>query len=252
MFHNAICRRPGPDFAGGLTMSNLGAPDFTKALATHVAYVDIMRKLGLEVQVLEALPGHPDACFVEDPAVVVPELAVLTNPGADSRKGEVESIGHALELHRECSAMESPGTLDGGDVLIIDKMVYVGLTNRTNPDGINQLKDYLEPFGYEVEAVAVDAGLHLKSSVNWLGEKNLLLSKKFAKLDVFAGYQKFIVDANEDYACNTLWINGTLIMAAGFPRTRDLIDRLGLPVIELDLSQYQKMDGGLTCLSLRF
>jgi dimethylargininase len=252
MFNRAICRRPGPDFAQGLTTSDLGAPDFEKTLQQHDAYVQTLRDLGLIVEVLDALPGHPDACFVEDPAVIVPEVAVLTNPGADARKGEVASIGAALGAYRTCRTIEAPGTLDGGDVLIVEKTVFVGLSERTNAEGAAQLAQHFKPFGYEIITVAVGAGLHLKSSVNWAGGDNLLISDEFANNPVFKHFRHLVMHPDEVYAGNTLWINGTLITPRGFPRTLRQLQTLSKPIVELDLSEYRKMDGGLTCLSLRF
>jgi dimethylargininase len=248
-FTHAICRLPGSDFAEGITTSNQGRPDFQKMLVQHGAYVATLRSLGLEVEVLDALPGHPDAYFVEDAALMFPEIAVVTRPGALARRGEEAAMAPVTARHRPQAAIAAPGTLDGGDVLVIGKRVLVGCSERTNEAGIAQLEAILAPLGYAVLSVPVGAGLHFKSSVNWVGGNTLLVSAAFAILPELRGYDLVVVDPAEDYATNTLFINGTLITPSGFPRTRALLDTLGLPIMELDTSEPRKMDGGLTCLS---
>lgn len=251
-FTRAICRRPGPDFADGITTSDLGRPDFATTLAQHAAYVATLHALGLEVEVLDALPGHPDAYFVEDAALMFPELAVVTRPGAKARQGEESAMAPTVAKYRPLVRIEAPGTLDGGDVLLIGKRVLVGRSDRTNEDGIAQLRDILAPHGYSVTAVPVAAGLHFKSSVNWVGGHHLLLSPTFAARPELSGFDLIVVPQEEEYATNTLLINGTLILPSGYPQTRALLEPLGLPIVELDTSEARKMDGGLTCLSLRF
>lgn len=252
MFTHAICRTPGPDFASGLTTSDLGAPSLEKMLKQHDAYVSVLRVLGLEVEVLEALPGHPDAYFVEDSALVLPEVAVVTRPGAAARRGEEVAMAPVLARHRPLMYIEAPGTLDGGDVLVMGRTVLVGISERTNASGAKLLATLLDPHGYEVVPVPVAAGLHFKSSVNGLGPDHLLVSEGFAGRPELARWPQLVVPTGEDYASNTLWINGTLLMPAGYPGTLALVRTLGLPIIELDTSEARKMDGGLTCMSLRF
>jgi dimethylargininase len=247
----AILRRPGADFAAGLTTARLGAPDLGRMLAQHAAYADALQGLGLEVELLDPLPGFPDAYFVEDVAVIVQGLAVVTRPGAPSRLGEAEAIVPALTGHREIARLEPPATLDGGDVLVAGRSVFVGLSARTNDAGADQLARLLRPHGYETRAVPVASGLHLKSSVSWLGE-TLLLSGGFAARPELRSFRHIVVDATEDAACNTLLVNGTLLMPSGFPKTRRQLDGTKLPVVELDVSEARKMDGGLSCMSLRF
>ena len=251
MFTHAIVRLPGEDFAQGITTSDLGAPDYALMLQQHQAYVAALRSLGLKVELLDPLPGHPDAYFVEDPAIVTPEAAVVTRPGALARRGEADAIAPVLANYRPVERIQAPGTLDGGDVLIVGKQLFVGLSERTNSDGAAQLGAILAKFGYRYTPVAVDAGLHLKSSVNAAGDNTLLLSAGFAGRAEFAGYDCLILDAADAYACNTLWINDALLMPAGFPSARRKLADLGLPVIELEVSEVRKMDGGLTCMSLR-
>jgi dimethylargininase len=217
----------------------------------HQAYIQALESLGLEVIVLEAEPNHPDAYFVEDVAVVTPEVAVITNPGAEPRKGEQDSIEPILEQFRPTIRIQAPGTVDGGDVLMVGRHFFIGISERTNKAGANQLGHILEHYGITWAPVEVAAGLHLKSSVNYVGEGILLVSDNFAEREEFAGYRKILVPPNEAFAANTLWINDHLIMPFGFPVTKKRLAETGLPIIELDVSEAQKMDGGLTCMSLR-
>jgi len=226
-FTRALCRLPGPDAGAGLTTAGLGPPDQARLLAQHAAYVAALRALGLEVTVLPPLPGLPDAYFIEDPAVVVPELAVVTRPGAPARRGEVAALAPALAAHRPLAAIEPPATLDGGDVLVVGRRVLVGRSERTS------------------------AGLHLKSSVSWVGGDALVVAHGFAARAALAGFRLLELDPAEGDAANVLWVNGSLLLPAGFPRTRALLATLGLPLVALDTSEIRKMDGGLTCLSLR-
>jgi dimethylargininase len=252
MFKGAICRTPGPDFASGLTTSSLGAPSLPLMLAQHAAYVACLEELGLQVQVLAPLPGYPDAHFVEDSALVLPEVAVVTRPGAAARRGEEEAMAPVLAAHRKLVRIEDPGTLDGGDVLVLDRTVLVGISERTNESGAGQLARLLAPHGYEVVPVPVAAGLHFKSSVNTLGGGRILVTEGFADRPELARWERIRVPAGEEYASNTLWVNGTLVTPSGYPRTLARLFALGLPVVELDTSEARKMDGGLTCMSLRF
>jgi dimethylargininase len=249
---HAITRLPGENFAQGLTTAQLGAPDFTKMLAQHRAYVRALESLDIQVQVLDALPGYPDAYFVEDVAVMLPQTAVITLPGAAARQGEQEAIQPVLARSRPLTFIHPPGILDGGDVLIVEKHAFIGVSQRTNQAGAEQLGNILNKYGYTWTAVPVGAGLHLKSSVNVIGCHTLLVSEAYAGHEALRGYDQIVLEAQEEYACNTLWINGRLITPAGFPTARQKLEALGLPIIELDISEARKMDGGLTCLSLRF
>lgn len=251
MLTRAILRRPGSDFAAGLTTAGLGKPDPLRMLAQHAAYADVLRALGLELEVLDPLSGFPDAYFVEDVAVVVPELAVVARPGAASRRGEADAIVPVLARHRELARLEQPATLDGGDVLCAGRTVFIGLSARTNEEGAEQLARLLEPHGYLSRTVPVATGLHLKSSVSWLGGETLLVSERFAHRPELRAFRRRVVDTTEEPACNTLLVNGTVLTPAGFPKARRQLDETGLPVIELDLTEARKMDGGLTCMSLR-
>ncbi|NHR04972.1 amidinotransferase [Chromobacterium haemolyticum] len=251
-FTHAITRLPADTVAGGLTTANIGAPDPALTRSQFRDYVDILLRLGLTVSTLPAQPDFPDAHFVEDTAVLMPELAVITQPGAAARRGEVSSIAPLVSRFRHAVWMNGDARMDGGDVLMIDKRFFVGLTSRTNEAGISQFAAAVEKFGYVVTAVEVSAGLHLKSIVNYVGRNTLILSEDRADDPVFRGYQQIVLAKEEEYAGNTLWINDTLITPSGYPDTLRKLKTLGLPIIETDTSEIRKMDGGLTCMSLRF
>jgi len=252
MFKHAIARKPGANFGDGLTTSDLGAPDYKRMTAQHDAYVSILEELGLKVFVLEPESAFPDAHFVEDTAVVTPDIAVITNPGAQARQGEEKTIAPVLADFRTIAHIEPPGTLDGGDVLMVGSHFFIGISERTNRQGAEQLGHILEGFNNTWTAVDVGKGLHLKSGVNHVGGDTLLLTEAFSRMAAFQGYDKIVLDPKETYAGNTLWINDQLLMPKGFPDTLAKLDKLGLPVRVLDMSEVQKMDGGLTCLSIRF
>jgi len=251
MFSHAISRIPGPDYPLGLTTSTLPAPDLDLALAQHAAYVRCLESLGLTVEVLPAAPGFPDACFVEDTAVVVRELAIVSRPGAPARLGETELMVEPLSAHRPLARIQAPGTLDGGDILQVETRFFIGVSDRTNDEGARQLAAILAEHGYQSDIVRVAAGLHLKSSLNYVGENTMLVTTDFAGHPAIGAFRQIVCPEGEEYAANTLLVNGTLIMPAGYSRTRALLEPLGLPLVELDTSEYRKMDGGLTCLSLR-
>lgn len=250
-FTHAIVRKPGANMAAGLTTANLGAPDYALALEQHARYVEELERAGLSVTVLEPLPAFPDAYFVEDVAVVTPEVAVITRPGAEARRGEAEFIEPALAKHRSLIKLQAPGTLDGGDVLAIGKQVFVGLSNRSNQEGARQLSVILRPYGYSVAAAAVFEGLHLKSSANCLADDALIVTSAFSQLEALAGFRLVVVDEGDEYSANVLRLNDRILVPAGFPRTAAKLERLGESLVEIDVSEMQKMDGGLTCMSLR-
>ncbi|MFZ0545451.1 MAG: arginine deiminase family protein, partial [Candidatus Promineifilaceae bacterium] len=256
-FTIAIVRQPAPTFADGLTTADLGQPDYSLMCRQHQSYIEALQSLGLEVVVFDPLPDYPDGHFVEDTAVITPELVVITRPGAPSRRGETAAMEPILSQYCPLACIDPPGFLEGGDVLLVEKHLFIGLSERTNQAGAAQLGRFLEPHGYTWSTVAVGEGLHLKSSLNYIGDNTLLVTADFAAGPAFtadphfAHYNTIIVETAESYAANTLLINDTLIMPSGFPKLKASLVKLGRPIIELDMSESQKMDGGLTCLSLR-
>lgn len=252
MFTHAITRKPGINFAAGITSSHLGVPDYQLMSQQHAAYVDTLASLGLEVVELDPLPGYPDAYFVEDTAIVTPDVAVITRPGARARRGEEKAVEPVLAQYRRIERIHAPGTVDGGDVLAVGTHFFIGISHRTNKQGAAQLGRILERYGNTWRSVPVTSGLHLKSSINYVGHNTLLVTREFSGLSLLKGYQKIIVDNGEEYAGNTLAVNGTLIIPAGFPKTRKKLRAAGYEIVALDVSEARKMDGGLTCMSLRF
>ncbi len=226
--------------------------DLAKAQKQHHAYEKLLEKLGARVVSLPAKPDLPDSMFVEDPAIVLDELAVILPLGTESRRGEAASLANALSKYRKLAHVSLPGTLEGGDVLRISRKLFVGLTKRSNAEGIRQLTELLKPFGYEVIAVPVTGCLHLKSAVTCLGRNMLLANRAWFETGPFAGYDWIDVDPLEPHAANALPVGGTVIFPASFPRTGSRIESRGFHVTPLDISELQKAESGLTCSSLLF
>lgn len=251
-FTYAITRKPGKNFAQGLTTANIGPPSYALILQQHSAYVETLKSIGLKIIELDAQPDYPDAHFVEDTAVVTPNVAIISNPGAASRQGEEESIAEILTSYRAIEHIQGPGTLDGGDVLMIGNHFFIGISERTNSQGAEQLGKILQKYEHTWTALKVSAGLHFKSSVNYAGNNTLLVIEDFADHEALGKFDRVIVNKEEEYAANVLCINGHLLIPKGFPDTKTKLKTLDLSIIELDVSEVRKMDGGLTCLSIRF
>lgn len=250
-FSHAIARLPAESCSEGLTRAGLGVADFQRLQAQHAAYVAALGDAGLDVRVLEAAPQFPDAYFVEDVAVVTPEVAVISRPGAPSRRGEAALIESALAARRPLARIEAPGTLEGGDVLQMGDRVFIGLTARTDESGAQQLEEILSGYGYRCAAIPLSHTLHLKSDVNAVSERTVAVTPALAEHEALADYEKIVVRPDEAYAANVLRVNDRLLMPSGFPRLREELRATGVEVVELDMSEARKMDGGLTCLSLR-
>jgi dimethylargininase len=221
-------------------------------LAQHEAYVRGLEALGAEVQALPADDDHPDGCFVEDAAIITPHRAVITRSGAPSRRGESAALEPLLARHREIIRIESPGCLDGGDIVLAGDRALIGLSARTNEDGARQLTRILAAEGIRARTVPVRDGLHLKSFVNFLGDGRLLLTSRYAESAELADFGQVLVADGEDYAANCIACGQQLLLPAGFPRTLERLETLGFDVLPLETSEFRKMDGSLSCLSLRF
>jgi dimethylargininase len=226
--------------------------DLGLAVAQHAAYAALLRSLGLEVVELPADPAFPDCCFVEDVAVVLDELALVTRPGAASRRGETAAVGSALARYRPTLATPEPATLEGGDVLRVGRRLFVGRSGRTNAAGIARLREVAEPHGYRVVPVAVSGCLHLKSAVTALDDERLLVNRGWLDASPFQGLQLVDVDPAEPEAANVLRVAGHVIGHAGFPRTLARITAFGYAVRTLDISEFLKAEAALTCKSLLF
>lgn len=252
MFNYAITRKPAKNFADGLTTSFLGTPQYELIMIQHQEYVRALKERGLEVTVLDELDDHPDAYFVEDVALVTPEAAILTNPGAEVRKGEVVHIESTLAKFRKIERIAAPAEIEGGDVMCVEGHYFIGKTPRTNKLGAEQIGRILERYGYTWSVVPVPNYLHLKTAVNYIGNNTLLMTDVFAEEEQFARFDKIIVDEENLPAVNTLLVNGHLLTPKGYPRVKDKLLENNPNVVELDVSEVAKMDGGLSCLSLRF
>jgi dimethylargininase len=226
--------------------------DLDKAVAQHRAYEQCLRDLGAEVISLPPEPDLPDSMFVEDPAVVVPEVAIITRMGAESRRREAETLAPVLARYRPLRYLREPATLEGGDVLRIGKTLFVGRSHRTNAEGIKQVAAELRQFGYSVHSVPVDRCLHLKSACSWLGEQTVVADADWVDIGRFhaEGLRILEVPRREPRAANVLAINGTIVVPAAFPETAGRIAQLGFPVRTLDISELMKAEAGLTCSSI--
>lgn len=226
--------------------------DLEKARAQHHAYEELLAKLGARVISLPEEPDLPDSMFVEDPAIVLDEVAVICPLGTESRRKEAATIAAALEKFRKLAYVKLPGTLEGGDVLVVGKKIFVGITARSNPEGIRQLAVIVEHFAYEVTAVPVMGCLHLKSAVTSLGRNTLLANRAWFDPKRTDGFEWVDVDASEPHAANALVIHDSVILPASFPKTRALLEARGFAALPLDISELQKTESGLTCSSLLF
>ena len=256
LFTRAIVRTPGENFADGLTTAILGKPDFPLTLKQHQAYVHALELCGLAVTVLDPDVQHPDSTFVEDTAVIFGDRAVLARPGAATRAGEVVAIRPAIESQiRNVFEITAPGTLDGGDICEAGEHFFIGISKRTNEDGARQLAGFLQQAGYTsslVDIRGLRGILHLKSGIAHLGDVDLVVWEDLAHFQEFRGYNLIRVASDDRYAANCVRVNDRVLVAAGFPRFAGQVERAGYTPLELDVSEFRKMDGGLSCLSLRF
>lgn len=254
--HHAIVRKPASSFSEGLTTANLGAPDHARAIKQHKAYCEALERCGLALNKLEPDSLHPDSTFVEDTAVLVDGSAILTRPGAPSRAGEVASVGKVLarvvpQIHK----IEDPGTLDGGDVCEAGNHYFIGISERTNEAGAQQLSRFLGALGHGysfIDIRGISGLLHLKSGLASLGDNRLVVIDALASHKEFADYELLQVPEGEEYAANCVRVNDHVLIADGYSRFAATLAALGYQTIPVAMSEFQKLDGGLSCLSLRF
>lgn len=249
----AITREVGPSLARcELTHLPRQAIDVDLARAQHHQYEECLASLGCTIRRLPAEPELPDSVFVEDTAVVLDEVAVITRPGAPSRRPETVAVGGALQDYRRLWHIEPPGTLDGGDVLRVSRTLYVGLTQRTNPAGIEQLEALLAPYGYTVRGVPVEGCLHLKSAVTQVAPGTLLINRRWVDAAAFEPIKLLDVDPSEPYAANALLVGEAAIYPSAYPRTRRRLEAHGIAIRPVDVSELAKAEGAVTCCSLIF
>jgi dimethylargininase len=256
VFTRALVRTPAPTYAQGLTTAALGPPVLERALEQHERYVEALREGGLAVTALPGDPAFPDSTFVEDTAVLVPGCAIVTRPGAASRAGETAAIRAALRpFFDEMRAIEAPGTLDGGDVCAAGNHVFVGLSERTNREGARQLCSFLAGLGFTTTILDVrplPGLLHLKSGLAWVGGRRLVAVEALRAHPALEGWIVIPVARHEEYAANCVLLGEHVLVPSGFPLLNLALTELGLRLLTLDMSEFRKQDGGLSCLSLRF
>ncbi len=253
MFRNAIVRKPCPEMIHGLSSASLGAPDYKLAMEQHTAYVEALRTCGLEVTVLEPDSLFPDSTFVEDVALCTSRFAVVTNPGAHERNAEQKEMEPVLQdFFDTIERIMAPGTMDAGDVMMTGTHFYIGISERTNPEGAGQLIRILEKHGMSGEMVLLTEMLHLKTGLSYLEDNHLLVGSEFRNHPLFSSFDRIEVAGSEAYAANSLWVNDTILVPKGSPDTLARIQAAGLTTLVLDVSEFRKLDGGLSCLSLRF
>ena len=256
MFQYAIVRTPGENFAEGLTTVDFGMPHFSKVISQHAAYCNALEERGLQLIRLDADLDLPDSTFVEDAAVLTAQSAILTRPGARSRIGEVAAIRATIErFFSTIHEIEAPGTLDGGDICEAGSHFFIGISHRTNEEGARQLGQFLAAEGYSWSLIDIrnmTSILHLKSGMAYLDNKNLVVMEELADRKEIAGYNLVRVPAPESYACNCVMVNDRVLLPSGFPGLTVTLTDFGYKPLLLDMTEFRKMDGGLSCLSLRF
>lgn len=255
-FTRAIVCPPADSYPGGLTTAGLGVPDLGDARLQHAAYVAALGAAGVQVTTLPADSGHPDSTFVEDTAIVTAQGAILCRPGAPSRAGEVLGMRVALEqmLGEPLVAIIEPGTVDGGDICQAGSHFFIGLSDRTNEAGADQVARWLDRIGYSSSTVTLPDDrtlLHLKSGLVWLGDRQLVAVPSFASHPALSAYDVLSVPVEEMYAANCVRVNETVLVPAGYPRITTALAAMGHQVVSLEMSEFRKMDGGLSCLSIR-
>lgn len=255
-FSRAIARVPGNNFENGITSSTLGKPDLKKVNIQHRAYLGALESCGLSVTLLNADENYPDSTFVEDTAVMTSKCAILTRPGAQSRRDEVGLMRTTIEsFYPKYREIKAPGTLEGGDVCQVEGHFFVGLSERTNEEGACQLAAFLAEEGFTTSFIPLHATsgiLHLKTGMTYIGENTIVVNRLLDGLPEIASFRRVVVNDGESYAANCVRINDSVLIPSGFPKLQNELSVLGFKLVPLDMSEFRKMDGGLSCLSLRF
>lgn len=253
MFSNVIVKKPAKSYVTGLTTSDLGVPNYELALQQHEGYINALKQCGVDVTYLNEEENFPDSTFVEDTAVLTKEFAIITNPGAPTRRDEVGSMRPVIEsFYETVYTITAPGTLEGGDVMQLGKTFFIGLSTRTNKEGAEQFKAFAAQHGYTTHFIPLEEFFHLKTGIVPINEDTVVIAGEFLTNPLFGAYRKITVDPDELYAANCIQVNDYIIVPAGFPKAKARIEAAGLQTIEVGMSEFQKQDGGLSCLSLRF
>ncbi len=252
-FTKAIVRKPGRSMIKGISGTDQGIPDYDLALRQHNKYVDALKNCGLDVKVLPADEKFPDSCFVEDVALLTPDCAIITNPGALSRKGEILEMAKIIkDYYVDVEEVRLPGTVEAGDIMMVGGYYYIGLSQRTNLAGAEQVIRILNKYGMSGSIVKLEKVLHLKTGLSYLENNNLVVCGEFLSNPEFEKFNIIEIPEEESYAANCVWINDKVLIPMGYPKSIKKILDAGYEIIELDVSEFRKLDGGLSCLSLRF
>lgn len=253
MFSNAIVRKPGLSMINGLSNANLGAPDYRKAIDQHEYYIQALKDCALQVKVLEADEKFPDSTFIEDTALLTVHCAIICRPGALSRRGEIHEIKNVIKEYYSCiEEICLPGTVEAGDIMMVGNHFYIGLSERTNLEGAKQTISILEKYGMTGSVIELKEVLHLKTGLSYLESNNMVVCGEFLSNPEFENYNIIEIPEDESYAANCVWVNNNVLIPKGYPVSKQRIIDAHYEVIELDVSEFRKLDGGLSCLSLRF
>lgn len=253
-FSRAITRRPAASITNGLRAEDIGTPDLSRMLEAHAHYVATLKETGAEVIELPPLEAFPDAVFVEDTTLCLPQGAVMMRPGAPSRMGEVAEMEASIRsVYDDVRQIESPGHIEGGDILVTGKEILVGRSDRTDAAGVQELTEIVAEWGHSVREVFTPPGvLHFKTDCSLLDGETILSTKRLDASGCFEGYRVLYVADGEEAAANSIRFNQLVLAPAGFPRTAEMLRQNGYDVVEIDNSECAKLDGGMSCLSLRF
>lgn len=252
MFKRAIVRTPGESMLSGLTTANLGLPNYEKALVQHAEYIKVLEECGLQVSVLAKNEQYPDSTFVEDVALLTKECAIITKPGTPSRSGETVEIKKVLkDYYLNIEEVREPGIVEAGDIMMVGSHFYLGISARTNENGAGQVIEFLKKYGMSGSLVKLDKVLHLKTGVSYLEQNNLVATGEFLTKEEFQNFNILEIADDESYAANCIWVNDRVLIPKGYPKARETIASAGYSIIEVDVTEFQKLDGGLSCLSLR-
>jgi dimethylargininase len=253
MFTQAIVRKPCRAMLSGLTEANMGLPNYDLACEQHQDYICALKECGLQVTELPALESYPDSCFVEDVALLTSKCAILTHPGAVSRRGETSHIEDAIKaFYPNLERIDKAGHVEAGDIMMVGEHFYIGLSARTDTQGASQMINILNKYDLSGSMVEMSELLHLKTGLSYLENNNLMAFGEMITHADFVQYNRIEIDKDEDYAANCVWINGTVLVPQGFPKALKAIQQLGYKTRKVAMSEFQKLDGGLSCLSLRF
>ncbi|NIZ62210.1 dimethylarginine dimethylaminohydrolase [Sedimentitalea sp. CY04] len=253
-FSRAITRRPSACIVDGLRAKDIGTPDLDRMQQAHTAYVAALKSTGAEVTELEPLEGFPDAVFVEDTTLCLPQGAIMMHPGAPSRVGEVAEMATTVRsLYSDVRQIKGPGHIEGGDILVTAREILVGRSDRTDAAGVAELAEITAEWGHSLREVFTPPGvLHFKTDCSLMDGETILSTKRLNASGCFEGYRVLHVAEGEEAAANAIRFNNLVLMAAGFPRTAEILDKAGFEVVEIDNTECAKLDGGMSCLSLRF